>query len=119
MHLNFSYPKKNSLAGRVVARLLRGQIVDHHIIDLSIGSYRLAAYIHYLRKRHRWDIYSMELKKNTKDPVQRNATYTTYALTDECIEWAGTEGQAYADEVLGIENERINRSIEPRNLITD
>lgn len=107
MKANISYPRKNSLAGRTLARLILGEILDHRHADFISGSYRLAAHIWYLEFKHHWSIFRYEQPEPTPDPIGRSAVFMCYMLTEEVIEWAGDDGQQWASDVLNLEAKRI------------
>lgn len=107
MKANISYPRKNSLAGRALARLILGEILDHRHADFISGSYRLAAHIWYLESVHHWSIFRYEQSEPTPDPIGRSAVFMCYMLTEEMIAWAGEFGQQWARDVLNLESKRI------------
>lgn len=107
MKANISYPRKNSLAGRALARLILGEILDHRHADFISGSYRLAAHIWYLESVHHWSIFRYKQLEPTPDPVGRNAEFKRYMFTEEMISWAGELGQEWARDVLSLESKRI------------
>jgi len=107
MKTNISYPRKNSLAGRCLARMLKHEILMHRDADKVSGSYRLSGYVHYLQIKHGWHIDRCEVVEATPDPIGRNAPLAKYWLPDWLIKWAGTDGQSYADDVLNLEAKRI------------
>lgn len=107
MKANISYPRKNSLAGRYLARFINGEILDHRNADSITGSYRLAAVVHYLESAHHWSIFRYEQSEPTPDPIGRSAVFTRYMLTEEMIRWAGDDGQQWASDVLNLESKRI------------
>ncbi len=107
MKANISYPRKNSLAGRYLARFINGEILDHRDADSITGSYRLAAVVHYLESAHHWSIFRYEQIEPTPDPIGRSAVFMRYMLTEEMIAWAGEFGQEWARDVLNMESKRI------------
>lgn len=107
MKPNITFPRKNSLAGRTLARLILGEILDHRHADFISGSYRLAAHIWYLESKHNWSIFRYEQPEPTPDPIGRSAVFVCYMLTEEVIEWASDEGQKWASDVLNLESKRI------------
>lgn len=106
MKTNISYPRKNSLAGRYLARFLNGEILDHRDADSKTGSYRLAAVVHYLESVHHWSIFRYEQSEPTPDPIGRSAVFMRYMLAEEMIAWAGEFGQEWARDVLNLESKR-------------
>lgn len=107
MRVNISYPRKKSLAGRTLARLILGEILDHRHADFISGSYRLAAHIWYLESVHHWSIFRYEQLESTPDPIGRSAVFMCYMLTEELIGWAGDDGQQWARDVLNLESKQI------------
>lgn len=107
MKANISYPRKNSLAGRCLARFINGEILEHRDADSVTGSYRLAAVVHYLESVHHWSIFRYEQAEPTPDPIGRSAVYMRYMLAEGLIEWAGDDGQQWASDVLNLEAKRI------------
>jgi hypothetical protein len=103
---NCTFPRKNSIAARILARLLKGEQLKHREADALTGSYRLSGYIHYLEKQHRWIISRREETEPTRDPIRRDSSFTLYWLSNEQIKWMGEEGQIFADEVLRWETEK-------------
>lgn len=107
MNLNISYPKPSCLCARYLARFLQGETLKHRDADSATGSYRLASHVHYLQEKHGWQIERREVTEATRDPTGRAATFMEYWLTTSVIEWAGSQGQEYVEQVLELEALRI------------
>lgn len=78
------FPRSNSLPGRALARLLKGQRLTHRSFQNSTSSYRLSHFVYVLRE-YAWPVGSIEKVGKTNDPTGRKATYAEYFLTDEDI----------------------------------
>ncbi len=107
MKRNISYPRKSTISGRYLARFLLSEKLKHRNADCMSGSYRLAGHVNYLERQHNWKFLRDELTEDSADPTGRKATYTEYQLPPDLIEWAGSEGQEYAIQVLNLESEKI------------
>jgi len=107
MSANITYPRKNSLAARCLARMLKHETLMHREADIVSGSYRLAGYVHYLQTKHGWLIDRCETVEATPDPIGRKAPLAKYWLPDWLIKWAGADGQSFANDVLQLEAKRI------------
>ncbi|WP_027148160.1 hypothetical protein [Methylobacter tundripaludum] len=78
------FPRTNSLPGRALARLLKGQHLTHRSFQNATSSYRLAHFIFVLHG-YNWAIQSIEKVGKTNDPTGRNATYAEYFFNSEDI----------------------------------
>lgn len=78
------FPRTNSLPGRVLARLLKGQRLTYRSFQNAIASYRLAHFIFVLHW-YNWAVQSIEKTGKINDPTGRNATYAEYFFNAEDI----------------------------------
>jgi len=78
------FPRTNSLPGRALARLLKGQCLTHRSFQNATSSYRLAHFIFVLHG-YNWAIQSIEKVGKTNDPTGRKATYSEYFFSAEDI----------------------------------
>lgn len=78
------FPRTNSLPGRALARLMKGQRLTHRSFQIDTSSYRLAHFIFVLHG-YGWAVQSIEKVGKTNDPTGRKATYAEYFLTEEDI----------------------------------
>jgi hypothetical protein len=88
---NVIFPKIGSLQSRALRRLFpAGGTLSHREFDSSSHSYRLGAYIGFLRDKG-WTIVDHAEAAFTKDFVPRKVTFTRYELfavfTQELNEW--------------------------------
>jgi len=70
-------PRTNSLPGRALARLLKGQRLTHRNFQNETSSYRLAHFV-YVLHGYGWSVQSIEKTRSTNDPTGRKATYAEY-----------------------------------------
>ncbi|MGZ8184413.1 MAG: hypothetical protein ACXWT1_20915 [Methylobacter sp.] len=78
------FPRTNSLPGRTLARLLKGQHLTHRSFQNDTSSYRLAHFI-FVLNGYGWAVQSVEKVGQTKDPTGRKANYSEYFITEEDI----------------------------------
>lgn len=78
------FPRANSLPGRALARLLKGQRLTHCSFQNATSSYRLAHFIFVLNS-YNWSVQSIEKTGKTNDPTGRKATYAEYFFNAEDI----------------------------------
>jgi hypothetical protein len=100
----FNYPNPQTVRGRVLGALLRGEKLTHLDCWRRFGSSRLSGHIHPLRRRN-WSIDMVEKDVTTSD-AGRAATIGLYSLPQDVIAAAGERGQRYAEECWRIEVER-------------
>lgn len=79
------FPRTNSLPGRALARLLKGQRLTHRSFQNATSSYRLAHFIFVLHG-YNWAVQSVEKVGQTKDPTGRKATYAEYFFSEQDIQ---------------------------------
>lgn len=78
------FPRTNSLTGRALARLLKGQHLTHRSFQIDTSSYRLAHFIFVLHG-YGWAVQSVEKAGRTNDPTGRKAAYSEYFFNAEDI----------------------------------
>ena len=100
----FSYPSPQTVKGRVLGSLLRGDRLTHKDVWLRFGSARLSHHIYILRGMG-WPIQMVEHTVTTSD-AGRPATIGVYYLEPAVIKAAGERGRRYAEECARIEAER-------------
>lgn len=100
----FYYPRVESVRGRILGALLRGDRLTQLDALHRFGNFRLAADIEVLR-RHGWQIQTDEIEVSTSD-AGRRACVARYAMTDAAIAQAGEDGQRYGAAALVAEIER-------------
>lgn len=100
----FSYPSHQTVKGRVLGCLLRGERLTHKDVWLRFGSARLSHHIYMLR-RIGWAVQMIDLTVTTSD-AGRHAIIGVYLLEAAVIAAAGERGQRYAEECSCIEAER-------------
>lgn len=98
------FPPAESVKGRVLGALLRGERLTHLDCWRRFGSSRLSHHV-YCARRAGWPVKIVEEEVKTSD-ADRTATIGIYWLDDSDIEQAGELGQRYAAETLRIEHER-------------
>jgi hypothetical protein len=98
------FPSPQSVKGRVLGSLLRGERLTHLDCWRRFGSARLSHHIYVLRGIG-WNVQIVEQTVKTSD-AGRPATIGIYYLTPEMIAEAGKPGQQYAAECARIEAER-------------
>jgi hypothetical protein len=77
------YPNKNTLAGKCLSRMLKGETLNHANFINDTGSWRLAAVVHIL-KNLGWPIVSYEASAPTADSPNRYISF--YFLPPKIIE---------------------------------
>lgn len=87
------YPRPNSVKGRCLAALLRGERLTHKDVWLRFGSSRLAHHTWDL-KRDGWLISTSDQTVTTSDG--RKSIIAVYALSTDAIAAAGELGRQYA-----------------------
>lgn len=96
----FTYPNVDTMAARVLARLLQGESLTHRDFWLIAGTYRLSSPICDLRNKHWWRIADRREVVPTSDPTKRAAKVKRYHLPIEVIGEAGERGQTFAANVI-------------------
>ena len=99
------YPKAKSMAGRALARLLKGQIIDHHSFLDATASYRLSRDIHVLAERYGWPIERADYNRAVRDGariVMRK--FRRYWLDRSAIRHAGERAQKFVQSVARYEH---------------
>jgi len=94
------FPRTNSLPGRALARLLKGQHLTHRSFQRETSSYRLAHFIFVLHG-YGWAVQSVEKVGQTKDPTGRKATYSEYFFTPEDIQNLKNDSEIVLDKFIG------------------
>lgn len=97
-------PSPETVKGRVLGALLRGERITHLDCWRRFGSSRLSHHVYELR-RTGWPVLMIEQTVTTSDGG-RTATIGIYSLPADAIASAGGEGQTFAAECLRIERER-------------
>lgn len=78
------FPRTNSLLGRALARLLKGQHLTYRSFQIDTSSYRLAHFIFVLHGDG-LVVQSVEKAGQTKDPTGRKATFAEYFFSADDI----------------------------------
>lgn len=99
-----SYPPPETVRGRVLGSLLRGERLSSLDCWRRFGSSRLSGHIHVLRALG-WPIDTTERTVTTSD-AGRPATVAFYSLAADTIAEAGAAGQRFAEQCQRIEVER-------------
>jgi len=102
--MSFQYPPPETVRGRVLGSLLRGERMTSLDCWRRFGSSRLSGHVHVLRGLG-WPIQTEESTVTTSD-AGRPATVAFYSLAATAIAEAGEEGQRYAAEAAAVELER-------------
>lgn len=102
--MSFQYPPPETVRGRVLGSLLRGERMTSLDCWRRFGSSRLSGHVHVLRGLG-WPIQTEESTVTTSD-AGRAAQIGEYFLNADSIAEAGTEGQVYAATCASIERER-------------
>jgi len=102
--MSFQYPPPETVRGRVLGSLLRGECMTGLDCWRRFGSSRLSGHVHVLRGLG-WPIQTEENTVTTSD-AGRPATVAFYSLNADSIAEAGEEGQTFAEECLRVELER-------------
>lgn len=100
----FYYPRVESVRGRILGALFRGDRLTQLEALHRFGNFRLAADVEVLR-RHGWPIRTDEIEVQTSD-AGRRACVAEYHMDPAGIAMAGEEGQRYAAATLAAEIER-------------
>jgi hypothetical protein len=98
------YPSSQTVIGRVLGALLRGEQLTHKDAWLRFGSSRLSHHAWQLRKDG-WPVLMEWLDVTTSD-AGRKAEIGVYSLPANAITEAGERAQKYAAECLRVERER-------------
>ena len=101
---SFCYPSPQSVKGRVLGSLLRGERLTHLDCWRRFGSARLSHHIYMLRGVG-WAVQMIEETVKTSD-AGRPAAIGIYFLAPVVIADAGEDGQQYAAECAVVEAER-------------
>ena len=99
-----SFPSHQSVKGRVLGALLRGEHLTHLDCWRRFGSSRLSHHIYMLRGIG-WVVQMIEESVKTSD-AGRSASIGIYFLKPDVISEAGERGQQYGATALQIEVER-------------
>lgn len=102
--MSFQYPPPETVRGRVLGSLLRGERMTGLDCWRRFGSSRLSGHVHVLRGLG-WPIQTEESTVTTSD-AGRPASVAFYSLNADSIGEAGEEGQRYAEQCLRVEQER-------------
>ena len=102
--LSFCYPSPQSVKGRVLGSLLRGEKLTHLDCWRRFGSARLSHHVYVLRGIG-WPVQIVEKTIKTSD-AGRPATIGIYFLTPETIRDVGANGEQYAATCAVVEAER-------------
>lgn len=78
------FPRANSLTGRALARLLKGERLTHRSFQNATSSYRLSHFVYVLHE-YAWPVGSVEKTGKTNDPTGRRAAYSEYFFNAEDI----------------------------------
>ena len=100
----FCYPSPQSVKGRVLGSLLRGEHLTHLDCWRRFGSARLSHHIYMLRGVG-WEVQMVEQTVKTSD-AGRPAAIGIYFLAPVVIADTGEDGQQYAAECATVEAER-------------
>lgn len=103
----FRYPDPETVHGRVLGALLRGEHFTQHDCSIRLGSSRLSHHIYTLRggkARNGWPIVTVEKPVTTTD-AGRPATIGEYSLPSVVIAAEGERGREFAKECLRVELE--------------
>jgi len=98
------FPPTETVRGRVLGALLRGEHLSGLDCWQRFGSSRLSGHIHALR-RLGWPIDAVERSVTTSD-AGRPASVAFYGFPAYAIAEAGEEGRRYAAEAAQVEIER-------------
>lgn len=102
--MSFQYPPPETVRGRVLGSLLRGERMTSLDCWRRFGSSRLSGHVHVLRGLG-WPIQTEESTVTTSD-AGRPATVAFYSLAATAIAEAGEEGQTFAAQCQRVELER-------------
>lgn len=91
---SFFYPSPESVIGRVLGAMLRGERLTGKDCWLRFGSSRLAGHICQLGKEG-WPVERIDIGVTTSD-AHRRATIAEYWLSPKAIQAAGGLGQQFA-----------------------
>lgn len=86
------FPKPDSVKGRVLGALLRGEQLTHLDCWRRFGSARLSHHIYMLSNEGGWPVQMVEQEVKTSD-AGRTASIGIYTLPEEAITSAGDAGQ--------------------------
>ena len=101
----YRYPASETVQGRVLGALLRGERITHLDCWARFGSSRLSHPIYILRGGKTgdgWPVQTLEKVVTTTD-AGRSATIGEYFLLPEVIAAEGERGRDYAEECLRVE----------------
>lgn len=99
-----AYPSPESVKGRVLGALIRGERLTHKDCWLRFGSSRLSHHVYELR-RSGWPVSMEEINVTTSD-AGRTAVIGLYSLPADAIRQAGEGGQDYSAACLRAERGR-------------
>lgn len=88
-------PNPESVRGRILGALLRGEALTQQDALRRFSNFRLAADIHVLKHHHGWEINKEWIVVLTKD-AGRKSEVARYSMSSEAIADAGEEGQKFA-----------------------
>lgn len=99
------FPKPETVKGRVLGAMLRGDELT--VLDClrRFGSDRLPHHVWSLKKHDCWSVTKNDRTVTTSD-AGRKEVVTAYSLSPSVVSAAGEFGQRYAEETLRIERER-------------
>lgn len=97
-----TYPTSGSVRGRVLAALLRGELLTQEDARRRWHTSRLGSAIYQLRRDFGWPILTTEIHVPTGDG-SRYADVARYWLPVTVIQSAGARGQAYVSRALASE----------------
>ena len=100
----FYYPSVESVRGRILGSLLRGEPLTQKDTLRRFSDFRLASQVEALRKSG-WPIVTEIIDVDTRDAGRRSEV-AQYRLCGEAIEAAGNIGRQYAAETLATEIRR-------------
>ncbi len=97
----FYYPSIESVRGRILGSLLRGEQLTQNDTLRRFSDFRLAPKVEALR-RSGWEIVTEMIDVGTRDAGRRSRV-ARYQLCGEAIEAAGDVGRQYAAAALAAE----------------
>lgn len=101
----FYYPHCESVRGRILGAMLRGDSLTQQEALKRFSNFRLAADIHELGRRG-WMIDSEMIEVTTKD-AGRKSEVKRYWITGDLIAEAGDDGRMFAEAARHAEIERM------------
>lgn len=89
------YPKHESVRGRILGAMLRGDSLTQQDALKRFSNFRLAADVEVLRKRG-WSINTEMVDVTTRD-AGRKSEVGRYSIPADAIEASGDEGRQFAE----------------------